>query len=495
VTSPKPLIELQHCSLILDEHTILDDVSFQLGAGQRWALIGANGSGKTMLLKMMRGDKWPTPTGHERRIYRFGGEATSIVGNKHHIAYVGSERQDKYVRYDWDLTVTQVVTTGLFDEDIPLTKPNAAQRAKVERMLKRFGLWGLRARKFLSLSYGQRRLTLVARAFVSDAKVLLLDEVFNGLDVKAKAKLRKALEVPRETHAWIITSHRPEELPANVTHIARLAHGKLVTETAHASRKRAATAKTADRRSKIGRKSVAVVARASRTKRSGDWLVRISNADIYRDYRPVIRALDWTIHRGEHWAVLGANGSGKSTLLSMIYGDLHPALGGSIERRGAPQGSHIAGWKRRVGWVSPELQADHYLAKSIEEIVISGRYSSVGLNDPATAADRRVAARWLRFFGIEHLRDRGPRQVSYGQMRLALIARAMVNDPELLLLDEPCTGLDGDVRETVLEVLQRIAEQGTQLVMAVHDASDIVPAIRNVLTIKRGGKVEIGAVS
>ena len=91
-------------------------------------------------------------------------------------------------------------------------------------------------------------------------------------------------------------------------------------------------------------------------------------------------------------------------------------------RDGLPRGTHIENWKHRVGWVSPELQADHYLAESIEEIVISGRYASVGLNEPPTDADRRAAARWLQFFAIEQLRARGPRQVSYGQMRLALFA-------------------------------------------------------------------------
>ena len=187
------------------------------------------------------------------------------------------------------------------------------------------------------------------------------------------------------------------------------------------------------------------------------WLVRISNATIYRDYRPVIRDLNWTLLPGEHWAVLGANGSGKSTLLSLIYGDLHPALGGTIERAGLLAGDRIEDWKQRVAWVSPELQADHFAAHSLEEVVISGRYASVGLNAPSTAADRRSAGRWLEYFGIAGLRERGPRSVSYGQMRLALFARAMANEPELLLLDEPCTGLDGEVRGRVLHEIERLA--------------------------------------
>jgi molybdate transport system ATP-binding protein len=218
-------------------------------------------------------------------------------------------------------------------------------------------------------------------------------------------------------------------------------------------------------------------------------LVRITNATIFRDYRPVIRDLNWTLLPGEHWAVLGANGSGKSTLLTLIYGDLHPALGGTIERDGLAVGDRIEDWKRRVAWVSPELQADHFAAHSLEEVVISGRYSSVGLNAPPTAADRRSARRWLEYFGIADLRDRGPRSVSYGQMRLALFARAMANEPELLLLDEPCTGLDGDVRARVLHEIERLARSGTQIVMAVHDADDIVPAVKRVLSIKRAGRV------
>jgi molybdate transport system ATP-binding protein len=461
------LIELSRCSLILDGNVVLDEIDFVLQRGERWALIGPNGSGKTFLLKMLRGDVWPTPTGRERRASRL---------EKEQIAYVGPERQDKYVRYGWDLTVAQVVTTGLFDEDIPLTEPSRAQRQRLSRVLQRFGLNGLRRRRMLTLSYGQRRLTLVARAFAGDARVLLLDEVFNGLDARAREKLRRALERPRGGHDWVLTSHRPKELPANVTHLARIDGGRIVEQgmekRGHSSFRRSRPPRA--RPAEIG--NVAVSA----------WLVRISNATIFRDYRPLIRDLNWTLRAGEHWAVLGANGSGKSTLLSLIYGDLHPALGGTIERAGLSVGDRIEDWKHRVAWVSPELQADHYLAHSLEEVVISGRYSSVGLNAPPTAADKRSARRWLQFFGIAELRDRGPRSVSYGQMRLALLARAMANDPELLLLDEPCTGLDGDMRAYVLDEIERLARNGTQIVMAVHDADDIVPAVGNVLRIRAG---------
>ena len=460
------LIELSRCSLVLDGHLVLDEIDFALRGGERWALIGPNGSGKTLLLKMLRGDVWPTPTGHERRTARL---------DKEHIAYVGPERQDNYVRYDWNLTVAQVVTTGLVDEDSPLTQPTRAQRQRVARVLLRFGLSGLRRRRMLTLSYGQRRLVLVARAFAGDARVLLLDEVFNGLDTRAREKLRRALERPRGGHDWVLTSHRPQELPSNVTHVAKIEGRRIVEKRGHPSFPRPRPVQVRTEHTEI--KHVPI----------SSWLVRISNATIYRDYRPVIRDLNWTLLSGQHWAVLGANGSGKSTLLSLIYGDLHPALGGTIERAGLSAGDRIEDWKRRVAWVSPELQADHFAAQSLEEVVISGRYASVGLNAPPTAADRRSARRWLEYFGIVELRDRGPRRVSYGQMRLALFARAMANDPELLLLDEPCTGLDGDVRERVLREIERLARRGTQIVMAVHDADDIVPAVRNVLTIKRGG--------
>jgi molybdate transport system ATP-binding protein len=226
---------------------------------------------------------------------------------------------------------------------------------------------------------------------------------------------------------------------------------------------------------------------------AASWLLRLSKVALFRDYRPVLRSFDWQVASGEHWAIVGANGSGKSTLLLLLYGDLHPALGGRIERAGLPAGMPISEWKRQVGYVSPELQADYFLAPSIEHLVASGRYASVGLNQPLSAADRRAVKPWLGFFALESVRERRPRQVSYGQLRLALLARAMVNKPRLLLLDEPFTGLDPALHAYVMAALQRLAQAGVQLIIAVHDAADLAPAISKLLKIGAGGRVSIEA--
>ena len=372
----------------------------------------------------------------------------------------------------------------------------------MDRLLRRFGLWKLRQRKILELSYGQRRLALIARAFAAQPRVLLLDEPFNGLDDHRRKVLKEALQ--QRTHAgmsWVITSHRLNELPANVTHVAHIVAGRLVEtrqlrkgERLQPSGARGLAGSRESFEPKHGLHSPEVgsedpVRRAARAGTVQAPMISLRNVSLYREYRPVIVRLNWTVQPGEHWAIMGANGSGKSTLLMSLYGDVHPALGGAIERSGFPRHTPIERWKVAVGFVSPELQADHYLSRSIEEVVISGRYASVGLNAPADAEARRLAARWLKFFGLQKLRSRGPREVSYGQMRLALVARAMMAAPRLLLLDEPCTGLDQQVRGELLQLIEKLARGGTQVVMAVHDKADLVPAIRRVLRLERGGRV------
>jgi molybdate transport system ATP-binding protein len=235
-------------------------------------------------------------------------------------------------------------------------------------------------------------------------------------------------------------------------------------------------------------------ARAARTPRRasrGRLLLRLVNADLYVGYRPVLRGIDWALRAGEHWAVTGANGAGKSSFLKLLYGDLSPALGGRIERRGFPGGTPIEAWKRRVGFVSPELQADYLVDVSIFDLVASGRHASIGLGSAPTAADRRSARRWLRFFRLASLARRRPRELSYGQLRRALLARALAGGPRLLLLDEPVTGLDPRQRASIRRLLERLMARGLTVVIAVHHPEDLPRGITRTLHLCRRTAIQV----
>ena len=213
-------------------------------------------------------------------------------------------------------------------------------------------------------------------------------------------------------------------------------------------------------------------ARRAAAASSAPGLIRLSQVDLYVDYKMVLRDLDWQLRKGEHWAVFGANGSGKTSFLKLLYGDLSPALGGHIERTGFPKGTPITDWKRHVGYVSPELQSDYAVNISVSDLVASGRYASIGLVDEPTAGDIRAARYWLRFFGLLSVAARRPRELSYGQLRRALIARAMAADARILLLDEPLTGLDPGQRAIMKRLLEHVMSRLT-LIVAVHHPEDL----------------------
>jgi molybdate transport system ATP-binding protein len=217
----------------------------------------------------------------------------------------------------------------------------------------------------------------------------------------------------------------------------------------------------------------------------GALLITLSDVDLYVGYRAVLEDINWQLRAGEQWSVFGANGAGKSSFLKLLYGDLSPAYGGRIERSGYAQGTPISEWKRHVGFVSPELQSTYAVDVSIEELVASGRHASIGLVDAPAAADLKTARHWIAFFRLTSVAQRRPRELSYGQLRRALIARAMAADPRILLLDEPLTGLDPKQRALMKRLLARLMQQGITLVAAVHHPEDLPRGMTHGLRLSR----------
>jgi molybdate transport system ATP-binding protein len=479
--TPRLCVALHAVSVRRGGKWALRDVSLDLKAGERWALIGGNGAGKTQLLKLIGTDVWPTPTGGETRTYRLGRRRVDVIEAKQRVAYVGAELQDKYARYGWNLSVTDLLATGLHRTDLLQQAVSARQRRQVDAMLARCGLGDLESRRFLTLSYGQKRLALLARALIQDPDWLLLDEFYNGLDLNYRRRIDELLaQAATRGQSWVASAHRAMDVPPGTGGVIELKAGKIVaTKRLTAADLEGLAMRAAEQPLPRGparpapRVSDATPLRPRRAVVPPRLLLRIAAADLFVDYRAVLRNVNWQLNQGEHWAVFGANGAGKSSFLKLLHGDLSPALGGSIERAGFPRGTPIEAWKRQVGLVSPELQTDYALDVTVLELVASGRYASIGLNAAPTAADREHARRWLKFFSLLSVATRRPRELSYGQLRRALFARALAGNARILLLDEPLTGLDPRQRAAMKRLLERLMTQNITLVIAVHHREDL----------------------
>jgi molybdate transport system ATP-binding protein len=475
-------VTLKRIDLDRGERAVLRDVNWRIQSGQRWLLVGGNGAGKTQLLKLLAGSVWPKPTGRELRRYRLGGETFDMpAGVAEEIAYVGAERQDRYEHYDWNFRVHEVVGTGVQRTDIPMRELSASEQRSVATLLERLDIRALAERRFLTLSYGERRLVLIARALASRPKLLLLDEVANGLDARNHARFLQWLNgSARSRMPWVFATHRSSDVPESMTHLLELEQGVV---------KRTGTLRANGARELLQQDARAFHSRGARVRarpRSRRVLVALKNADVHVDEAHILTGIDLEVRAGDCWVVHGPNGSGKSTLLRTIYGDHAVASGGSIVRAGIVPGVALEQFKLRTAYVAPHLQTWHAPKMPVMEVVASGRYASIGLNDSITAKDREHAERALRRFGMFALRKRTLAEMSYGQARRILFARAWAREPRLALLDEPFAGLDRATRADLTRRLNRWLADGGSCVIATHHREEWPAHTTHVLELKAG---------
>ncbi len=456
-------VDLVHVGLGRGGRRVLVDLNWRIRPGQRWVLQGVNGAGKTQLLKLVAGDVWPQPRAQTRRIYRWHGERSAEpLGVKEEIAYLGAERQDRYEHYGWNHRVATIVGTGVERSDVPLRRLSAAERARVARVLRQLGITALAQRLFLTLSQGERRLVLLARALAARPALLLLDEPLNGLDAPNRARVLGALgRLGRSALPWILATHRPEEVPAGATHRAVLERGRLRTGPWR-------------------RRSALQDVRAQRSGRAADpahddgkpLLLEMRNAEVWRAGTAVLCAVTVQIRAGECWVVHGANGSGKSTLLATLYGEHGVAVPGWVWRCGQEPGMPLREFQQRLGRVSPELQAALPRRQTALQCVIAARRGALTLDGAANAAETRTATRALQCAGAAALAGRMIAELSYGQARRVLFARALVRHPDMVLLDEPYTGLDAPTRARLRALVEKLVDRERTILIATHHRDD-----------------------
>jgi molybdate transport system ATP-binding protein len=496
-------IDLQNVRLSLGGKPVLRGIDWHIRPGQRWALLGPNGAGKTQLLKLLAGDVWPnpaSPASAQLRRYRYRGESfQDPYGIKQEIAYLGAERQDRYEHYGWNHRVETVVGTGLHRTDIALEPLTAPARLRIARLLRRLRIDALSQRRFLTLSYGERRLVLLARALAWAPKLLLLDEIFNGLDAPNRARVQHCLQLlSRSALPWVLTSHRAEDVPASATHLCELAAGRITRRSRLGARTRRLLAGADLAAADAALPSTALPAArsraAARARRGGGVLVALEKVSVWREGVAVLRQLTLQIRRGDCWVIHGANGAGKSSFIQLLHGDLSAAAGGSITRAGIESGVPLALFKRRVGLVSPELQLLQPRHVRAEEIVASGLHASIGLDATLSAAQRLRARRALRRVGALSLAARPLRELSYGQQRRVLFARALVRGPVMLLLDEPHAGVDARTRTGLRSLVQRAFDGGITVVIVTHHRDEWPRGATHELELARSQVIYCGAL-
>ena len=219
-------------------------------------------------------------------------------------------------------------------------------------------------------------------------------------------------------------------------------------------------------------------------------LLHFENVSFVREGRSILKDVSWHIENGENWALLGLNGSGKSTILGMIPAYTFPTRG-EVRVFGYKFGNYV--WKNvrdRVGFVSSSL--NNFLTtlnrEKLEDIVISGKFGSIGIYQEVTEEDRKKAEKIIEDFKITYIKDKFFSTLSQGEQRRTLLARAFMNEPDLLILDEPCSGLDVTSREYFLAVLQERSESENRIpfIYVTHQIEEIVPSVTHVALLKDG---------
>jgi molybdate transport system ATP-binding protein len=486
-----PLIELENVDVALDGRTILRDINWRLQSGEHWAILGGNGSGKSTLLKLIRGELWPFP-GRGRRVYGFDGdEQTTAVGIKEKIAVVSPELQSRYLQQEWRLNGLQVIHSGFGGGDYVYQRPTTAQRQRAAAIVRLVGAEQFLSRNVQELSTGELRKVLIARALAGAPRVLACDEICDGLDAASRAGLVQTLDrIARQGTQLLYITHRVEEMIPSITHRLELKASRTVRQTENlCSTVSLPPTPSEGERVRSGRERRRLMANQSRT------LISIRGADVFLGPKPALRDIDLDVRAGEHWAILGPNGAGKSTLLKLMLGDLHPAWGGRVRRFEFTAKNTLWEVKRKIGFISPELQSNYREPLTGAEVVASGFFSSVGLVRRVSREQQQRVEALVDELGLHELSTRSVLQMSYGEFRRILLARALVHGPELLICDEPFDGLDAEARAGLASAFGNVARRGTSVVMVTHHWNDLPVCITHVAELKSGAIVFRGTLA
>lgn len=486
-------LSLNKVSFRLGDKVIFKDTSWSFFENEQWAIVGPNSSGKSLFATALCG-KLPAIGGDlnyhfapltgvadeecigcvsfERRKENIG--ETVVQSRWNSIEDEGALNVRDWLSYDRVMNVNPYEVTDFHKKARPLYEQRfkrAVSLLQVERFLNR---------PILSLSNGEMQQIQLTRALCRPLRLLVLDEPFAGLDEERREFLHDVLDELMKTLRVMVITTRVEDLPHRTTHLlcvdqCRIVAAGLRKDILSLRHVKKILASVPHTKTKL--LSIPVGQKTSLRTGGGIELAHLQNVTVRYGDEVILDHIDWTIRAGESWALLGPNGSGKTTLLSLILGDNPQVYGNDVTVFGRRRGRGESIWdvKRRIGWFSPELLLHFDDSSSCFDVVASGFRDSIGLFEPPTRSQRLATREILKRYGLLDQADVPLFGVSGGMQRLVLLLRALVKKPKLLILDEPCQGLDREHRNRFVKVVDGLVRSGEVTVIFVTHRADEIP--------------------
>lgn len=484
----KPLVTLKDIALRLGSSLYLSHTSWEIKTGQHWAVLGPNGSGKSSLVGAIAGI---VPVARGKLTYHFIEEPISAIG---YVSFGLQQRiltrdiaKDEARFFSGDIDSLETVEQLLSEDTIG----DVTLSDRIDRILHLMGISQLLNREIRYLSTGEMRKLLIARALLKEPKLLILDEPFDGLDQHSKLKIKDSIiDLIDHGYQIVLVTHRMDELIPHISHVLCLKEGRIIMQGARDEVFESVNLSQLYENGNSMAETISLpAAPAKASMNRGDRiLIEMEGASVKYGDKSIINNLNWTVRQNENWAIVGPNGAGKSTLLKLIVGDNQQAYSNKVNIFGKKRGSGESIWevKNKIGYISSEFQFNYRKRINAVEVVLSGFFDSIGLYRTASASQIDSAREWLNTFGITHLENRRFDSLSDGEKRLVLIARVLVKSPLLLILDEPCQGLDPVNRKMILDLVDSVGHSGmSNLLFVSHHADEIPSCMTHMLEFKK----------
>jgi molybdate transport system ATP-binding protein len=446
-------IHLDHVDVDLGTTRVLHDLNLDIAGRGHFAVVGDNGAGKTTLLRLLVGELWPSQRSGGTRTYVFRGEASpSPIVVRPHVRLVTPSMADWYQRHDLRVPIWEVVCSGLRNTPFLYHTPSEEDRDLARSLGCTMGLGTVLDRPMRAVSTGQAKRALLARAIIAEPALLAVDELTQGLDRRGQLRLMDAMNRIAETGRTrlLVSGHGLLPVPDSVDGRIYVEHGRLV-----------------DRPSRV-RPGVLDLPERQVEEITPETIVDLRSCSVVMDGHPAVNDLTWTVRAGQCWGVLGTNGSGKSTLLQLVTGYRRPWPGGAASWFGRSGLVRMAEIRGRIGILAPWIGERIEPGATCRDVLLSGLCDGLGVHRGLPPQQIEDAEDLARSWGMGDWLDRVMATLSYGQTRQVMLARAVVHVPELLVLDEPFSGLDASWQARMVELLADWTERGRTLVLATH---------------------------